>query len=90
MISRRHIWGRCNAHVIFLGKTQQRTLEFTDCTGMVHIHTLRFEGFPKSQRSRRLDDCFLLGNFFVMKVIDSLNARFTDLPIFNAAKFFSP
>ena len=25
--------------------------------------------------------------FFVMKVIDSLNARFTDLPIFNVAKF---
>jgi len=74
----------------FLNKTQQGTLEFADCTGIVHVHELRFESLPKSQRSGTLDDCITLGKDFVMKVIDSLNARFTDLPIFNAAKFFSP
>ena len=74
----------------FLSKTQQGTLEFADCTGMIHVHALRFERLPKSQRSGTLDDCIMLGKSFVMKVIDFLNARFTDLPIFNAAKFFSP
>ena len=74
----------------FLSKTQQGTLEFSDCTGMVHVHALRFESLLKSQRSGTLDDCIMLGKCFVMKVIDSLNARFTDLPIFNATKFFSP
>ena len=54
---------------------------------MVHVHALRFESFPKSQRSGTLDDCIMLGNNSVMKVIDSLNARFTDLPIFNVTKF---
>ena len=57
---------------------------------MINVHELRFGGFPKSQRSGTLDDCILLGIFFVMKAIDTLNARFTNLPIFNAAKFFSP
>ena len=58
--------------------------------GMVHVHALRFESLPKSERLGTLDDCIMFGKSFVMKVIDSLNARFTDLPIFNAAKLFSP
>lgn len=74
----------------FLSKTQQGTLEFADCTCIVHVHELAFESFPKSQRSGTLDDCIMLGKGFVMKVIDYLNARFTNLPIFNVYKFFSP
>ena len=89
--SLRGIFGAGAMHISsFLSKAQQGTLEFTDYTGMVHIHTLRFEGFTKSQISGTLYDYVLLGIFFVMKVIDSLNARFTDLPIFNVANFFSP
>jgi hypothetical protein len=53
---------------------------------MVHVHALRFESFPKSQRSGTLDDCIMLRKSFVMKVIDSLNARFINLPIFNVVK----
>ena len=37
-----------------------------------------------------LEDCITLGRLYVQKVIDSLNDRFPDLPIFNAARFFSP
>ena len=74
----------------FLSKAQGGTLEFADRTGMIHLHPLRFESLPKMQNSRTLDDCILLGKCFVIKVIESLDRRFTDLPIFNAAKFFSP
>jgi hypothetical protein len=66
-----------------------RLLE-TDNTCMVHLHPLRFESFSKIKRPRTLDDCVLLGKHFVMKVIESLDRRFTYLPIFNVAKFSSP
>jgi hypothetical protein len=77
---------QCTYH-IFLSKTQQGALEFVDCIGMVHVHALRFESFPKSQRSRTLHDCIMLGKRFVMKVIDFLNTRFINLPIFNVVEF---
>ena len=56
---------------------------------MVHLHPLRFKIFPKMQRSGILDDCFLLGKCLVVKVIESLDRRFTYLLVFNATKFFS-
>lgn len=73
-----------------LTRAQNGTLEFVDNANMVHVQPLRFESCPNSHVSGALDDCILLGKSFVMKVIDSLNMRFTDLPIFNATKFFSP
>lgn len=36
-----------------------------------------------------LNDCILLGKCFVMKLIESLNKRFTNLSIFNATTFYS-
>lgn len=74
----------------FLIKVKGETLKFADNICMVHLHPLRFESFPKIQKSGTLDDCILLGKCFVMKAIESIDRRFTDLPIFNATKFFSP
>jgi hypothetical protein len=35
-------------------------------------------------------ECKLIAVEYVQKIIDALNERFLDLPIFNAAKLFSP
>ncbi|KAH9295072.1 hypothetical protein KI387_038660 [Taxus chinensis] len=87
----RGIFGAGTLHTSsFLTRAQGGSLEFADGTGTLHVHALRFESLPKSQRSGTLDDCIELGKSFIVKVIDSLDTRFTDLPIFNAAKFFSP
>jgi hypothetical protein len=37
-----------------------------------------------------LQQCVLLGASYVQRVVHALNDRFPDLPIFNAAKLFSP
>lgn len=56
---------------------------------MVHLHPLRFKIFPKMQRSGTLDDCFLFRKCLVVKVIESLDRRFTYILVFNANKISS-
>ena len=64
-------------------------MEFVDSTGALHVHMLRFETIPNSPGCVNVEDCIHLGKAFVQRLIDCLNERFTDLPIFNATKFFS-
>jgi hypothetical protein len=45
---------------------------------------------PIDQRPETLLECKLIAAEYVQKIIDALNERFPDLPIFNAAKLFSP
>lgn len=73
----------------FLKKAQKGTLEFSDTASMLHVHLLRFVSCANTHRTGTLDDCILLGKSFVMKMFDSLNMMFKNLPIFNVAKFFS-
>ena len=54
------------------------------------VHTLHYDSISGYDIGGSLEDCTTLGRLYVQKVIDSLNDRFPDLPIFNAAGFFSP
>ena len=76
-----------------------KRLEYTLCfwvslslplSGVEHKHVLHFASMPQCTSTGTLADCVTLGKAFVEKVIDGLNARFTDLPLLNATKLFSP
>ena len=54
------------------------------------MHTLHYDSMPGCDVGGSLEDCITLGRLYVQNVIDSLNDRFPDLPIFNAAKLFNP
>ena len=86
----RNIFGASSQHVsYFLKKFENGNLEYIDNTGVSHVHLLRFEPIPNSLGFGSVEDCIDLGKEFIQKLIDYLNDMFTDLPIFNAAKFFS-
>ena len=87
----RNIFGAGSQHVsYFLKKFENGNLEYIDNTGVSHVHSLIFEPIPNSLGFGSMEDCIGLGKEFIQKLIDYLNDMFTDLPIFNAANFFSP
>ena len=87
----RNIFGAGSQHVSnFLKKSENGNLDFIDNTGVSHVHSLRFEPLPNSLGFGTMEDCIDLGKAFIQKLVDCLNDRFTDLPVFNAAKLFSP
>ena len=59
-------------------------LTYENNTGDRIIHALATDG------SNELQQCVLLGASYMQRVVHALNERFPDLPIFNAAKLFSP
>ena len=65
-------------------------MEYIDNIGVSHVYSLRIEPIPNSLGFGSVEYCIDLGKEFIQKLIDYLNDMFTDLPIFNATKFFSP
>ncbi|KAG0593808.1 hypothetical protein M758_UG021100 [Ceratodon purpureus] len=63
---------------------------YVDRFGCKKEHTLHYGSMPGCHVGGLLEDCIALGRQYVQKVIDSLNDRFPDLPIFSAARLFSP
>ena len=51
------------------------------------VHTLHYDSMLGCDVGGSLEDCITLSRLYVQKVIDSLNDRFPDLPIFNAPCF---
>ena len=62
---------------------------FIDRFGCEKVHTLYYDFMHGCDVGGFLDDCITLGILYIQKVIDSVNDRFPDLPVFNAAIFFS-
>jgi hypothetical protein len=79
----------------FLGKFLREAvptgqITYIDRYGMEKVHTLHYGSMPECQVEGSLEQCMMLGAQYVQKIIDSLNDRFLDLSIFNAARLFSP
>lgn len=68
--------------------TPHMRLVFVQEDGTEMLYPLHNE--PICQRPGSLEECKLIAAEYVQHVIDALNDRFPDLPIFNAAKLFSP
>jgi hypothetical protein len=51
---------------------------------------LRLECIPNSLGPGTMEYCVHLGKAFVQKLIDCLNDKFIDFPVFNATKLFIP
>jgi hypothetical protein len=54
------------------------------------MHTLHYDSMSGYDVRGSLDDCITLGRLCVQKIIASLNDRFSNLPIFNVTRLFSP
>ena len=54
------------------------------------MHNLYYDFIPGCDLRGLLEDFITLGRLYVQKVIDSLNDRFPDLPIFYATRLFNP
>ena len=86
-----NIFGAGSQHVsYFLKKFENGNLEYIDNTSVSRVRSLRFEPIPNSLGFSSMENCIDLGKSFIQKLINCLNDRFIDLPIFNAAKIFSP
>ena len=67
-----------------------REILYVDRFGCEKVHTLHYDSMSGYDVGGSLEDCITLGRLYVQKVIGSLNDRFSDLPIFNAARLFNP
>ncbi|MCO5560469.1 hypothetical protein L7F22_014084, partial [Adiantum nelumboides] len=74
----------------FLKDAEGGELKYTDESENVHVHKLHFKSLPNSSNLGTLDACIEIGKEFVNALLFSLNERFFDNSIFNAAKLFSP
>jgi hypothetical protein len=63
---------------------------YPDMFGCEKMHILHYDSMPGCDIGGSLENCIILGRLYVQNVIDSLNDGFSDLSIFNAARFFSP
>jgi len=63
---------------------------YVDSFGCEKMHILHYDSMPECDVGGSLEACIMLGRQYVQKIIDSLNDRFPDLSIFNAARLFSP
>ena len=62
---------------------------YIDRYGVEKVHNLHYESMPGCNVEGTLEQCKILGASYVQKVINSLNNRFPDLPIFTSTKLFS-
>ncbi|MCO5597856.1 hypothetical protein L7F22_051941 [Adiantum nelumboides] len=90
----------------FLASSSNGYLEINDKDGVMYCHDLCFQVIPKAKKNDddevedvstmrpcidgSLESCKSLAKVYVQALVDNLNARFHDLPLFNAAKLFSP
>ncbi|KAH7306532.1 hypothetical protein KP509_22G017300 [Ceratopteris richardii] len=64
----------------FLKMTTENMLAYEDVDGKVHTHVLRIEP------SGSLEECISMAQTCVKNILNALNKRFEDIPIFNAFK----
>lgn len=69
-----------------------RVLKFVGIESVEKVHHIHYESMSRCQRMNfgSLEECKALGAEYVQKVVDSLNDRFPDLFVFNAARLISP
>ncbi|MCO5602289.1 hypothetical protein L7F22_056418 [Adiantum nelumboides] len=66
-------------------------LVYVQKNGYVETHMLHFTSFSQNLTSgNSLQGCIVLAKSFVQKLIVGIDARFNDLPLYNAAKLYSP
>ena len=77
----------------FLDLSRGGQIYFQDSTGAVHSHILHYAPLPHAidfGADGTLQGCKVIAQAYVLKVMESLQQRFPDLKVFNAAKLFSP
>ncbi|MCO5597577.1 hypothetical protein L7F22_051656 [Adiantum nelumboides] len=66
-------------------------LVYVQENGYVETHMLHFTSFSQNFTSgNSLQGCIVLAKSFVQELIVGIDARFNDLPLYNAAKLYSP
>ena len=73
---------------VFKGKCIR--YEVVVCSWWWNKGVLTTQHDPIDQRPRTLLECKLIAAEYILKIINALNERFPDLPIFNATKLFNP
>ena len=84
MAQQPNIWGFLR-YVVLNGE-----MLYVDRFGCKKVHILYYDSMPGCDVRSSLEDCITTGRLYVQNVIDSLNDRFPDLPVFNVVRFFSP
>ncbi|MCO5592067.1 hypothetical protein L7F22_046061 [Adiantum nelumboides] len=83
----------------FLNGSKDGVICYLDENGQAYRHALQMKGLPmkigngetvERESGKTLEGCTDLAMKFVQKIIEGLNDRFRDLPLFNAAKLFAP
>ncbi|MCO5575073.1 hypothetical protein L7F22_028870 [Adiantum nelumboides] len=75
----------------FMGKVNNNMqITYVRDDGCIEVHTLPFSLSPNSSSGSSLNNCVMLAKSFVQELINGINERFMDLPLFNAAKLFAP
>lgn len=54
------------------------------------MHLLHGDSMFGCQYDGTIEECKILGVYYIQKVIDDLNAHFSNLPILNVTRLFSP
>ncbi|KAH7292058.1 hypothetical protein KP509_29G049800 [Ceratopteris richardii] len=73
-----------------LQMTKDSMLFYEDASRQSHAHVLRFAPMPMDGDNGSLDECVSIAKAYIKNILDGLNRRFEDLPLFNAFKIFSP
>ena len=63
---------------------------YIDRYGVKKVYNLHYESMLGCNVEGTLEQCKILGASYVQKIIDNLNNRFSNLPIFTSTKLFSP
>ena len=95
LLGRQYLIGEFGRTSKYFGKFLQDVVPtgqvlYIDRYGVEKVHNLHYESMHGCNVEGTLEQCKILGASYVQKVIDSLNNRFPDLPIFTSAKLFSP
>jgi hypothetical protein len=76
----------------FLDISRGGEIHFQDSTGVVHSHILHYAPLPHAiefDGDGTLHGCKVIAHVYVVKVIESLQQRFLDLKLFNAASYLA-
>lgn len=77
----------------FLDIFRDGQIHFQDPIGVVHSHILFYTPLPHAidfGANGTFQECKVIAQAYVLKVIDSSSQRFPDLKVFNMTKLFSP
>ncbi|MCO5588679.1 hypothetical protein L7F22_042638 [Adiantum nelumboides] len=74
----------------FINKVKDNVLAYTKEDGFIERHVLHFSTLPNSSSGGSIEGCITLAKLYMEELISDIDARFTDLPLFNAAKLFAP